>query len=66
VLENKDRGKEDELQPLSKEEALASIKQFKKDLRLTKVRTNKTRIRRILKRSGLISDEIVEMRHEQT
>jgi hypothetical protein len=63
MLENKDKGTE--LQPLSKEEALASIKKFRKDLGLEGIHTNRDRIQSILKKSGLLSDEVTKMRREQ-
>jgi hypothetical protein len=43
------------LKPLSKEEALASLKQFRKDLGLGK-HADKDHIREILKRSGPLSE----------
>jgi hypothetical protein len=64
VLENKDKGNDSKLQPLSKEEALASLKKFRKDLGLERIHTNKERIQSILKKSGPLSDEVTRMRRE--
>jgi hypothetical protein len=66
VLENKNKGSDrDKLQPLSKEEALASMKKFRKDLGLEGIHTDKDRIQSILQKSGLLSDEVTSMRREQ-
>jgi hypothetical protein len=62
ILEKK-KG-EEELQPLSREEALESIKQFRQDFHLTDVSTDRREIQAVLKQSGLISDAITESRRE--
>jgi hypothetical protein len=58
VLEKK---KTVELQPLSKEEALKSIRQFRQAFDLTNVEVNRRHIQEILKRSGPISDAIMRV-----
>jgi hypothetical protein len=63
LLEN--TGNSDKLQPLSKEEALASLKKLRKDLGLEGIHTNRERIQSILKKLGPLSDEVTRMRREQ-
>lgn len=54
MLKNKDiDNQDDELKPLTKEEALETLEQFRKDLGLEDVHSIKERIRDILGRSGL-------------
>lgn len=66
MLKNKDtKHQDDELKPLTKEEALASIGKFRKDLGLEGVHTTKERIRAILEKSGLLSEEVTRMRLEE-
>jgi hypothetical protein len=63
ILEKK-KTTEQELQPLSKEEALKSINQFREDFQLTNISANRNQIVSILKKSGLISDAITESRRD--
>lgn len=65
VQQKEDKEKKNELKPMSKEEALASIKKFKDDFGLVGTNTSKERIRGILKKSGLLSDEVDKTRREQ-
>jgi len=65
VQQREDKEKKDELKPLSKKEALESIRKFKKDFGLLGISTSKRRIRNILKRSGPLSDEVDRSRCEQ-
>jgi hypothetical protein len=53
---------EELLEPLSKQEALESIRKFKRDLGLNK-KVDKKHIQDILKKSGSLSDEVNKMRH---
>ena len=65
MQQREDKEKKDELKPLSKKEALESIRKFKKDFGLLGISTSKRRIRNILKRSGPLSDEVDRSRCEQ-
>lgn len=65
MLKNKDiKDHDDELKPLTKKEALASLGRFRKDLGLEGVHTTKERIRTILEKSGSLSEEVTRMRLE--
>ena len=65
MLKNNDiKDHDDELKPLTKKEALVSIRKFRKDLGLEGVHTTKERIRTILEKSGSISEEVIRMRLE--
>jgi hypothetical protein len=68
LLQKKDRkndkNKDDVLEPLSKEEALASIRKFREDFHLTEIHADKKDIQNILKKAGSLSDEVTKMRHE--
>lgn len=65
VQQKEDKEKKNELKPLSKEDALASIKRFKNDFGLEGIRTSKERIQNILRKSGLLSEEVDITRREQ-
>ena len=65
VQQREDNDNKKGLKPLSKEEALASIKKFKNDFGLNGVRTSRERIQNILRNSGLLSEEVDVARREQ-
>lgn len=62
-LDHKAKGSK--LEPQTKEEALANIKRLRNDLGLDNIKANGKDIKRILKRTGSLSEEAVKMRHEQ-
>jgi len=69
MLKNKDaknHGDDDKLRPLTKNEALARFQKFRKDLGLQDVHTSKERIKTILEKSGLLSEEVTKIRLEET
>ena len=68
MLKKKDAKEHDkeQLRPLSKSEALASIQKFRKDLGLEGMHTSKKRISAILEKSGLLSEEVTKIRLEET
>lgn len=53
-----------ELQAQSKEELLSNIKKLRKDLGLEGVSYDKERLRRILEKTGPLSDEVLRMREQ--
>ena len=52
------------LEPQSKEQSLANIKQLRRDLHLEGVSTNKEHIRSILKKVGSLTDELLAIREQ--
>jgi hypothetical protein len=64
VQQNKDN-EQRELKPLSKDEAISSIRKFRYDFGLNGIRTDRTRIQNILSKSGLLSEEVDKGRREQ-
>jgi hypothetical protein len=65
VQQKEDKEKKHELKPLPKEDALESIRKFKRDFGLIGIPTSKKRIRDILRRSGSLSDGVTQSRREQ-
>ena len=67
MLRNNDTKHHDaeELKPLTKEKALASIGKFRKELGLEDVHTTKERIKDLLEKSGSLSEEVTRMRLEE-
>jgi hypothetical protein len=62
-LENKIRAIK--LEPQSKKQAIANIKQLKRDLGLEGIKNDKGRIRAILKKSGSLTKELLAMREQE-
>jgi hypothetical protein len=64
IVQDGDTNKE-ELKPLSKEDAVKSIRQFKEDLGIANIHTDEERLQDVLKKIGPLSEEVNKMRHDQ-